>query len=133
MMTIPLDLCLTRLVAQEMFGKAAIPDYMDEYIAIALLLITERLKGDKSDWKPYLDILPKAEDVYPSYIWSEDELDMLKGSPSYFASKSLKTKIEKEYTELCEGNTKYSTRRHQKPYKPTQKSTRYTIQHYTAL
>lgn len=102
MMTIPLDLCLTRLVAQEMFGKAAIPDYMDEYIAIALLLITEKLKGEASNWKPYLDILPTKEGVNPSYVWTEEELDMLKGSPCYFASKSLKAKIEKEYAELCE-------------------------------
>lgn len=90
MMTIPLDLCLTRAVAQQFFGKACIPDYMDEYIAIAILLMTERLKGKNSLWKPYFDVLPDAESVYPSYIWTESELDMLKGSPTYFASKSLR-------------------------------------------
>ena len=46
MMTIPLDLCLTRAVAQETFGMNVIPEYMDEYIAIAILLMTERLKGN---------------------------------------------------------------------------------------
>lgn len=90
MMTIPLDLCLTRAVAQELFGKACIPDYMDEYIAIAILLMSEKLKGKNSLWKPYFDILPDVESVYPSYIWTESELDMLKGSPTYFASKSLR-------------------------------------------
>jgi hypothetical protein len=100
MMTIPLDLCLTREAAQLEFGKAIIPDYMDEYIAIALLLMSEKLKGKDSRWKPYLDILPKPEGVYPSYIWTEEELDMLKGSPSYFASKSLRNKLTKEYEEL---------------------------------
>lgn len=101
MMTIPLELCLTKVAAQEILGKAIIPDYMDEYIAIALLLLHEKLiKKKDSQWKPYLDILPKETDVYPSYIWSDDELLLLKGSPTYAASKSLKNKIEKEYNEL---------------------------------
>jgi hypothetical protein len=90
MMTIPLDLCLTRALAQEFFGKAVVPDYMDEYLAIALLLMSEKAKGAASRWKPYIDILPDAGEVYPSYIWTEAELDMLKGSPTYSASKSLR-------------------------------------------
>ena len=71
MMTIPLDLCLTRAVSQETFGKAVVPDYLDEYIAIALLLMHEKLKGSASRWKEYFDVLPDAEEVYPSYIWTE--------------------------------------------------------------
>jgi len=106
MMTIPLDLCLTRAVAQEMYGPAVIPDYMDEYIAIALLLMTERLKGSASLWKPYFDVLPDPAEVYPSYIWTEEELDMLKGSPTYFSSKSLRAKLEREYSELEENTFK---------------------------
>ena len=62
----------------------------DEYIAIALLLMHEKLKGADSLWKPYFDILPTKADVYPSFVWTEDELNMLKGSPTYFASKSLR-------------------------------------------
>lgn len=90
MMTIPLDLCLTKITAQETFGSEMITEEMDEYIAIALLLMTERLKGKASRWKPYFDVLPDVEEVYPSFIWTEAELDMLKGSPVYFASKSLR-------------------------------------------
>lgn len=89
-MTIPLDICLTRMVAQELLGKSIVPDYMDEYLAIALLLMSEKLKGAESRWKPYIDILPSTKDVYPSFLWTEEELNMLKGSPSYFASKSLR-------------------------------------------
>jgi hypothetical protein len=74
----------------EIFGKTIITDLTDEYIAIALLLMHEKLKGPESLWKPYLDILPKPEDVYPSFIWTEKELDSLKGSPAYYASKSLR-------------------------------------------
>ena len=44
-MTIPLDMCLTRSMSQQMLGKVVVQDYMDEYIAIALLLMSERNKG----------------------------------------------------------------------------------------
>ena len=100
MMTIPLDLCLTRASAQEIFGQEIIPDNMDEYIAISLLLMTEKLKGKSSRWKPYFDVLPDAAEVYPSYIWAEEELELLRGSPVYAASKSLRSKLEREYEEV---------------------------------
>ena len=90
MMTVPFDLCLTKALAQETFGKDVISDSMDEYIAISLLLMTERLKGAESRWKPYFDVLPDAAEVYPSFIWTESELEMLKGSPVYYASVSLR-------------------------------------------
>ena len=90
MMTIPLDLCLTKANAQIFFGKRVIPDDMDEYIAIAILLMVEKSKGEKSKWKPYFDVLPTIESVYPSYVWPDSDLDMLQGSPTYYSSKSLK-------------------------------------------
>jgi hypothetical protein len=90
LLTVPLNLCLTRTVAQEVLGKNVIPDYMDEYIAIAVLLMTERVKGAASRWKPYLDVLPSIEDVNPAYVWPEQELEMLLGSPTYPAAKSLR-------------------------------------------
>jgi histone-lysine N-methyltransferase SETD3 len=50
----------------------------------------EKLKGENSKWKPYIDVLPTLEQVYPSFVWTEEELNMLLGSPTYSASKSLK-------------------------------------------
>ena len=63
---------------------------MDEYISIALLLMTEKVKGTQSRWKPYFDVLPDMQAVYPSFIWNDEELEMLKGSPIYYASLSLR-------------------------------------------
>lgn len=100
MMTIPLDLCLTKAVSRELLGGNIITEDMDEYIAIALLLMSEKLKGSKSLWKPYFDVLPDAAEVYPSYIWREEELDLLKGSPVYAASQSLRSKLEREFSEV---------------------------------
>ena len=90
LMTIPLNICLTRAMAQEVLGKAIVPDYMDEYIAIALLLMHEKVKGSGSNWKPYMDILPTIQDVYPSFVWTDEELEMLRGSPTFSASLSLR-------------------------------------------
>ena len=77
-----------------------IPDYMDEYIAIAVLMMSEKIKGEQSKWKPYFDILPSKEEVNPAFIWTDEELRMLLGSPTYPAAKSLRKKIETEFDEL---------------------------------
>lgn len=63
LMTIPLDICLTKSKAIEDFGASVIEQDMDEYLAIALLLMHEKVKGEKSTYKPYLDILPDIEQV----------------------------------------------------------------------
>lgn len=102
LMTIPLDICLTRALSQELLGKNIIPDYMDEYIAVAILLMSEKIKGDESRWKPYIDVLPSIKDVYPSFMWTEEELNQLKGSPSFHASNSLRSKVDREYSEVVE-------------------------------
>ena len=100
MMTIPLDLCLTRAQAQLTFGKDIVDDEMDEYIAISLLLMSEKLKGGASRWRPYFDVLPDPAEVYPSYIWTDEELELLRGSPVFAASRSLRSKLEREYGQL---------------------------------
>lgn len=45
------------------FGADVITDDLSEYIAIALLLVSERAKGDESFWKSYIGVLPTVEDV----------------------------------------------------------------------
>ena len=102
MMTIPLELCLTKKVAKEKLGSI-VTDDMDEYIAIALLLMSEKGKGAQSLWKAYFDVLPDAEEVYPAFIWSEAELALLEGSPTFSAAKSLQMKLKTEF-ELLKSN-----------------------------
>ena len=60
--------------AQEAFGKEVIPDNMDEYLAIALLLISEEAKGADSFWAPYLATLGPPETVCD---WDEADLEAL--------------------------------------------------------
>ncbi|CAN0484698.1 unnamed protein product, partial [Discosporangium mesarthrocarpum] len=45
------------------FGPEIITEDLSEYFAIALLLLKERERGDKSFWKAYIDVLPTLEEV----------------------------------------------------------------------
>lgn len=40
-----------------------ITEDLSEYIAIALLVVAEKAKGDKSFWKSYIEVLPTVEEV----------------------------------------------------------------------
>jgi len=99
--SIPLPLCMTKAAARKELGKAAIPASTSEYIAIALLLCHERyVKGERSFWWPYINILPETDEVNPSYTWSEEELALLEGSPGIKATRSMMAKLRGEYGAL---------------------------------
>jgi len=99
---VPERLALTKKKAQEVFGQGVITDGMDEFVAIALLLISERAKGRESFWKTYIDILPPDEELNALFRWSEEETALLAGSPTLVAAQSLRKKLENEYELLCE-------------------------------
>jgi hypothetical protein len=90
LLTIPLDLCLTRATAQQCLGTELVPDSLDEFLAIALLLVAERLKGPKSTWAPYFAVLPNVKDVYPAFMWEGEDMAQLLGSPVHSAAASLR-------------------------------------------
>lgn len=62
----------------------------DAWVSLILVLIYEYLRGDKSPWKPYLDILPKEFDT--PMFWSEAELSELQNT-------SVVSKIGKDEAE----------------------------------
>jgi hypothetical protein len=74
----------------------------DEFIAIAVLLVQERSKGDGSFWKPYLDILPRDEELNALFRWSEEDFEPLKASPTVAAAKSLRAKLRAEFEAMEE-------------------------------
>lgn len=95
--TLPLDLLLTKDAAKKAFGADVITEGLSEYIAIALLLVSERAKGEDSFWSSYIGVLPSVADVYPTYLWAEEDLDLLNGSPVIAATESMRRKLESEY------------------------------------
>lgn len=104
LLRIPMDMCLTKKQARKALGKDALPDGINEYLAIACHLIHEKfVLGDKSTWKAYMDILPTVDEVNPTFTWSDEDLNFLQGSPVIAATKSLQIKLQKEYDALLGG------------------------------
>ena len=75
---------------------------LNEYLALACYLISERNKGDDSFFKPYLDVLPRDEDLNSMFRWSDEDLAALEGSPSRAACRSLKDKLKAEFKMMDE-------------------------------
>jgi histone-lysine N-methyltransferase SETD3 len=104
LLKIPLKLCFTKTSARKALGKDVLPREINEYLAIACQLIHERyVLGDKSFYKPYIDVLPETEEVNPTFTWSDEDLSFLKGSPVIAATKSLQLKLKREYDDLLGG------------------------------
>jgi len=111
LLTIPMDLCMSIDTARNVFGSDIITNGMNEYLAIAALLIEEKfVKGEKSFWKPYLDVLPEVDEVNPTFTWSDEDLSFLAGSPVVAATQSLQNKLKREYDDLLGGENGLCTR-----------------------
>ena len=111
LLSIPMSLCLTINTAKETLGDDVITEGMNEYLAIATLMIHEKfVKGDDSYWKPYLDVLPEINEVNPTFTWSDEDLSFLKGSPVVAATQSLQNKLKREYDALLGGDDGLCTR-----------------------
>lgn len=102
LLQIPIKLCITKESARETFDDGKIlPPSINEYIAIACQLIHERfVLNDKSFYKPYLDVLPLVNEVNPTFTWSDDDLNTLKGSPVVAATQSMQMKLRREFEDL---------------------------------
>ncbi|GJQ13480.1 hypothetical protein GpartN1_g5271.t1 [Galdieria partita] len=97
---IPEKLMLTRKLALETFPTSVMAAIEDEYVSIALLLLHESMKGANSFFKPYIDILPKLDELNPLFLWSNEDLELLEGSPTLSACYQLREKLLREFTYL---------------------------------
>ncbi|XP_057777210.1 ribulose-1,5 bisphosphate carboxylase/oxygenase large subunit N-methyltransferase, chloroplastic isoform X2 [Salvia miltiorrhiza] len=70
------------------------------WISVALLLLRERLKGDDSKWKHYLDVLPQATDS--TIYWSEEELLEIQGTQLLSTTLSVKEYVQNEFLKIEE-------------------------------
>ena len=99
---IPSSILLTREAARRILGPSVVPADLNEYLAIALLLLHERAKGASSFWGPYIDILPTAEEVGQTWLWSDEDLALLSGSGVLDATASLRAKVHREHASMLE-------------------------------
>ena len=102
LLQIPLKLCITKSSARKCFDDGNIlPPNINEYLAMACQLIYERhVLNDKSFYKPYMDVLPLVNEVNPTFTWSDEDLQALKGSPVIAATQSMQMKLKREYNDL---------------------------------
>ncbi|KAL9246367.1 hypothetical protein vseg_019911 [Gypsophila vaccaria] len=70
------------------------------WVSVALFLIREKLLGDASSWKPYIDILPGYTDS--TIYWSEEELSELQGSQLLNTTLGVKELVTNEFAQLEE-------------------------------
>lgn len=93
---VPMTVVLTKEVALKKFP--VLDAEVNEYVAIAILLISERyIKGVASFYSPYIDILPSDEELIPLFRWTDDDKQLLAGSPTLAAAESLANKLRAEY------------------------------------
>lgn len=92
---VPMEVVVTKEVALSQFP--VFPDDINEYVAIAALLIVERAKGADSFWAPYIDILPGDDELIPLFRWTDEDRELLNGSPALAAAKSLSFKLKAEF------------------------------------
>mmetsp|Transcript_7694 Transcript_7694/g.8472 ORF Transcript_7694/g.8472 Transcript_7694/m.8472 type:complete len:614 (+) Transcript_7694:67-1908(+) len=102
LLKIPMSLCLTKASARNALGdNNVLPPSINEYLAIACQLIHEKfVLKDKSFFVPYINVLPQVDEVNPTFTWSEDDLQALKGSPVIAATQSMQMKLKREYDDL---------------------------------
>ncbi|RYP02241.1 hypothetical protein DL764_005883 [Monosporascus ibericus] len=74
--------------ADEEGGETSVTS--DSWVSLILVMMYEHLQGEKSPWKPYLDVLPSTFDT--PMFWSENELSELQASA--IASKIGKDEAE---------------------------------------
>ena len=100
LITLPVRLCMTKQAALESKElKGCVKESTNEYIAIALLLISERAKGEDSTWCRYVDVLPTVEEVGPTFAWAEEDIANLEGSPVVNATRSMIAKLKAEHAD----------------------------------
>jgi hypothetical protein len=90
---IPQNLILTKETARDVLGPEVITEELGEYASLALLLMNERAKGADSFWNAYIRILPEAEEVGQSWLWSEEDMALLKGSDLVRQTQEMRDKL----------------------------------------
>ncbi|KAJ3676661.1 hypothetical protein LUZ60_004073 [Juncus effusus] len=84
-----------------------IPNEIDFESHLAVVLLAELNLGERSEWAPYINSLPRLDMMHNSILWSEEELQMIKNSAVYKETIERKSKLEKEFSSLKPVMEKY--------------------------
>ncbi|GAB2214450.1 hypothetical protein Droror1_Dr00018797 [Drosera rotundifolia] len=70
------------------------------WVSVALFLIRERMLGDGSKWRLYLDLLPQWTDS--TIFWSEEELNEIQGTQLLRTTLAVKELVQGEFQKVEE-------------------------------
>jgi hypothetical protein len=73
---------------------------LNEYDALAILIMREQSMGEKSKWQIYFEMLPNQFDLNLAFRWKKSDVIFLKGSKILRASFYLKEKIKMQYLRI---------------------------------
>ena len=72
-----------------------------EVVALATFLAKEKLKGSESTFRPYIECLPW--DATHPLMWTDDEVDLLKGTYAYDEILGFRDQVQTPRPRLTQG------------------------------
>jgi [ribulose-bisphosphate carboxylase]/[fructose-bisphosphate aldolase]-lysine N-methyltransferase len=98
LLELPATAVLSSSDAASVLGNAA--SSLEPPAALAMLLLAERARGEESRFAAMISTLPEA--MNQPFLWSNRQLDSLKGSALREKALAVRAGIEEEWTEVCE-------------------------------
>lgn len=96
---IPGDLAVTSVDVGKDEALAAAAAGRSELVGLALWLLQERAKGAASGWSAFLATLPRR--TLTPILWSEEERQLLRGSPVQAEARSREAALRQEWQEVA--------------------------------
>ncbi|CAN8268072.1 unnamed protein product [Cochlearia groenlandica] len=78
--------------------RLSLKDEVGNIGKLAVVLMIEKKKGQKSRWYPYISRLPQLSEIHNTVFWCEDELDMIRCSAVHKETVKQKAQIEIEFS-----------------------------------
>lgn len=79
----------------QLFGQVSVQ------VLSYFLLIEQRLLGDRSFWKPYIDLLPKEDKLSTPLFFSDEDLKWIAGTNVYGAVSERRSAWQSDHKEAC--------------------------------
>jgi histone-lysine N-methyltransferase SETD3 len=77
--------------------KSLVGKEVSNVAKLAMVILLEKKLGQHSEWAPYINCLPKIDEMNSTIFWTGDELEMIQKSTLYQETIKKKDLTEKEY------------------------------------
>lgn len=93
---------LARIAVQKIIAKGTDISQFNDECMLAVFVLRQKQLGDQSEFAPFVAELPSADQCNQVFLWTDQELELLEGSPIREKASSLRKGIEEEWQELDE-------------------------------